>query len=189
MALSPWSQPWGRRARGNPRRSAELDGGLACSSRTASSATRWLSPFPAGDSGGAQTAHGCAQWSCLGHAESWPPGRPWLNRSDVIKKKTKQKMNEPQNHSHFTKIRQLWNTCESLSLSQPEPMMKATSCPSSNQPRDSSGHWPRKLRTSSRVSGHSPDTDINAGEDFQECVSLWEEWKWKHERNMLSLTL
>lgn len=112
----------------------------------------------------------------------------WLNRSNVIKKR-KKKMNEPQNPSHFTKIRQLWNTCESLSLSQPEPMMKATSCPSSNQPRDSSGHWPRKLRTSSRVSGHSPDTDINAGEDFRECVSLWEEWKWKHEKNMLSLTL
>lgn len=32
------------------------------------------------------------------------------------------------------------HTCESLSLSQPEPMMNATSCPSSNQPRESSGH-------------------------------------------------
>lgn len=54
-------------------------------------------------------------------------------------------------------------TCESLSLSQPEPMMKATNWPSSNQPRDSSGHMPRKLSTSSRVRGHSPDTDTNAG--------------------------
>lgn len=40
--------------------------------------------------------------------------------------------------------------------------MKATNCPSSNQPSDSSGHWPRKLSTSSRVSGHSPDTETNA---------------------------
>ncbi len=55
-----------------------------------------------------------------------------------------------------------FHTCESLSLSQPEPMMKATSCPSSNQPSDSWGHWPRKLSTSSRVSGHSPDTETNA---------------------------
>lgn len=54
-------------------------------------------------------------------------------------------------------------TCDNLSLSQPEPMMKATSWPSSNQPRDSSGHMTRKLSTSSRVSGHSPDTDTKAG--------------------------
>lgn len=54
-------------------------------------------------------------------------------------------------------------TCESLSLSQPEPMMKATNWPPSNQPRDSSGHMSRNLSTSSRVSGQSPDTDTNAG--------------------------
>lgn len=54
------------------------------------------------------------------------------------------------------------HTCASLSLSHPEPMMKATSWPSSNQPSDSSGHWPRKLSTSSRFRGHSPDTDTKA---------------------------
>lgn len=121
MALSPWSQPWGRRARGNPHRSAELDGGPACSSRTASSATRWWSPFPAGDSGGAQTAHGCAQWSCLGHAESWPPGRPWLNRSDVILKKKKKKL-----MSHrITVISPKSGNCEIP--------VKASPCPSQSQ--------------------------------------------------------
>lgn len=50
----------------------------------------------------------------------------------------------------------------SLSLSHREPMMKATSRPSSNQPRESSGHRVRKCRTSSRWRGHSPDTEMKA---------------------------
>lgn len=56
-------------------------------------------------------------------------------------------------------------TVVSLSWSQREPMMKATSRPSSNQPMDSSGHSVRKWRTSSRCRGHSPDTEINAERD------------------------
>lgn len=53
------------------------------------------------------------------------------------------------------------------SWSHSEPMMKATSLPSTNQPRDSSGQRVRKWRTSSRCSGHSPDTEMNAEEDTQ----------------------
>lgn len=75
-------------------------------------------------------------------------------------------------------------TCSSLSLPQPEPMMNATSWPSSNQPRESSGHWLRKFSTSSRVSGHSPETETNAGgrkdKTHSQSVSQWaDEASWK----------
>lgn len=53
-------------------------------------------------------------------------------------------------------------TCMSLSLSQSEPMMKATRQPSSNQPRDSSGHRVRKCRISSRYRGQTPKTEMKA---------------------------
>lgn len=191
-ALSSWSRPWGRRAPGSLRKSAELGGGQAHSAGTASSATRGWSPCLAGDSVGELTAHGCAQWGCLGHAESLPPEEKRFHRSvnDV-------------NHgvvgyivfAQFLHV----HTCESLSLPQPEPMMKATSCPSSNQPSDSSGHWPRKLSTSSRVSGHSPDTETNAGGGAKRGSSYSgscpgssdDEYKKKmqHERNVFSFKL
>lgn len=60
-------------APGSPRKSAELGGGPGHSAGTAGSATTGWSPYPAGDSDGALTAHGCAQRGCLGHAESLPP--------------------------------------------------------------------------------------------------------------------
>ena len=62
-------------------------------------------------------------------------------------------------------------TTVSLSWSHREPMMKATSRPSSNQPMDSSGHRVRKCRTSSRCSGHSPDTEMKAGERVRMCMN------------------
>lgn len=162
MALFAWSRPWGRRALGSPHRSAELGGGPPYTAGTASSATRGWSPCLAGDSDGALTERGCAQWGCLGHAESSPPGEKGLHSINNVKTPMSQN-SHAQGLSSLHSFYMLYiHTFESLSLSQPEPMMNATSCPSSNQPSDSSGHWPRKLSTSSRVSGHSPDTETNA---------------------------
>lgn len=51
-------------------------------------------------------------------------------------------------------------------------MMKATSRPSSNQPMESSGHSVMKCRTSSRCSGHSPDTEMKAGRSREKASKI-----------------
>ena len=156
----------------------------------------------------------CRQWRCTD--STWMctagvSGTCWVIaswRKEITEKASKAAMSQNSYESQQIFLndqlawrRNIWSslqflclhTCESLSLPQPEPMMKATSCPSSNQPSDSSGHWPRKLSTSSRVSGHSPDTETNAEgvkrSSWYSGVVSWESRWWWSEKEICSSQL